>query len=314
MRIFDQAASASVAVSPVPLVDLSTGGYRPEDEEAELPPAPTDLNPAEVSIYGVVYDLATKRPVGGANIAFASRSKQGTATTDAHGWYRMNLPTDPAAPVEIVVSAYDPRYLPSALQERDPPLASNSDAMRRTIAEASETSQRRLNIRVEKNVPLAELDLALIPRVWPQGMPPAEILDAADPPIPDEPNERTCRYYGIVYDLASKKPIRRLPLVVGNAGSVLPQGILTDGYGRYLFDAPVASLDDGMTVTATVPDHRPGLVPERDPPMRLMSAKTRRGIADVSDLAFDPTELPSDCDEGLIRFDLVAVPQRWPSR
>ena len=91
-------------------------------------------------------------------------------------------------------------------------------------------------------------------------------------------------------------------------------GVRTDGLGDYSYDIGYGQYGMGVTVTATATDYRPGLLPERDPPMRQLSVKDRREIADVSDLAFDPVPLPSDCDAGVVRFDLVAVPSARPKR
>jgi hypothetical protein len=303
-------APAVPAASPASEPDQDEEPAHPEDQEAELPPVPRDLSPEKVTIYGVVYDLATKKPVPRARIDFGSTMWGRRTYTDAHGWYRLDFQRN-AVGSQLSVGVVNFRHRPGALQEQDPPLASYSDGERHTIAEESDDPLPRLEIPLNHGVDLAELDMALIPREWPRGMAPAVFADAVDPPVPDEPDVRICRYYGIVYDLATRKPLRRLALDFQNAPTA--DRVFTDALGRYTIDVPVMALPLSPMVTGNAPNYRPGLTPERDPPMRLMSEKVRRGIADVIDLSFDPSPLPTDCDDGIVRYDLAAVPLRWPA-
>lgn len=319
------AVSSAAMNAPSAAASAPHESVHPEDEEAELPPVPKHLNPKATTFYGVVYDLATKKPVKGARIVLGARiiAESPTyttfAVTDAHGWYRQEIPFI-AAPVNVqVVESLDPqsaasqgpRYISGALQEQDPPLASKSDVARHTIAEEAHYPVPPLKIPGFA-AQLAELDLVLIPRTWPAGMPAADLSGlVVDPPIPDEPDETTCRYYGAVYDLATKKPLRHLSLVVSESG--FQTTYTTDGLGHYTFDSRTANMGP-LTITASAAGYRPGLVPERDPPMRGFSATRRRAIADTIDLAFDPADMDDGCDDGLVRFDLVAVPEHWPGR
>jgi|GEM_PF-6641907 len=307
--------AALSAPAPAPAAVAASTAAAPDQEEAELPPAPTGSNPNALVIYGVVYDLATKKPVPKTDVIF-SRGGQlalAQAQTDAHGWYRADIPKG-SAPQYLSARASRDDYA-GALQERDPPLASRTAAQRRAAAEEiveSDKPIKPIGFDVETQVSLAELDLALVPRVWPAGMPPAQFADAGDPPEPDLPSDVICRYYGVAYDLATKKPIRRAALEArwGN----FRIRATTDGKGRYQLDLPVSALDSSPAVSAEWPGYRTGLLAERDPALRLLSEKTRRDVADTVDLGFDPVELPNDCEEGLIRFDVVAVPRKWPAR
>lgn len=283
----------------------------PGNAEAELAPTPGNLNPSQYLVYGVVYDLASKRPVKNARIYFVG-NVYGYASTDEHGWYRLS-PAEGVFHDEVSVTASAFGYQAGALVERNPSLASYSDVERRTVAEEADNPIKPAVFRLGAQEPLVELNLAMIPLNWPENMPPAMNRDAENPPIPAEPNERTCRYYGVVYDLATVKPLRRFTLEFRGAGQAGPMA--TSGKGFYVYDAPVMRGPPGdTTVDAAGAGYRPGLLPERDPPMRLMTAKQRRAVADVADLAFDPVPLPDDCDEGLVRFDLAAVPAVWPKR
>lgn len=293
------AASSMTAESAAP--------EHPENQEAELPPPP-HLKPGEMGLYGVIYDLATKKPVVGSQLVLRWNGEYHTLWTDRHGWYRLIMPmrlTD----ITVELRARD--YSPGALQEMDPPLASRSDIERHTIAETADQPLKPIIVPTNAAEPLMELDLVAIPNVWPASMSPAKFDDVQEPPVPEEPDERTCRIYGVVFDLATKKPMRHLKLDVTQTNA----SVSTDGFGRYHLDIPLMLLASELTVSGNAPDYRPGLMAERDPPMRLMAMKRRREIADTVDLSFDPVPLPgADCDDGLIRFDMAAVPARWPSR
>ncbi len=282
--------------------------------EAQLSPVPTDIDHIHHTIYGLVYDLATKKPVRDLELKFALRNPgnvPSTCRTDAHGWFRIGFPRGwLEGPTEV--SAVNSPFKTGPVLEKNPPLRSRSDARRRAFAEADACSHRPLTIQIPANAPLAELNIALIPDVWPKGMPPAEQVEADDPPVPGRPAPSWCRFYGIAYDLATRRPIRALPLALVQQDSQAERHLTTDCLGRYSIDIPIS--DSGATLLSApdIPGYKPGLAAEEDPPLFDLSASDRHHVADRMGEGFEPLPLSYDCSQQLVRLDLVAVPKRWP--
>jgi hypothetical protein len=296
-----------VELNPHPAEAAATVPAHSNDGKTEWPPVPNKPNPQAVTFYGVIYNLATKKPVKGASISASTLSfHQARVLTDVHGRYQIEIPFEEIDGDPIDFHVQEPRFIDGALQERDPPLASSSDVRRRTVAEERSFPLPPVKIKASVDTPLVKLDLVLIPRTWPEGMPEGDFHEAVAPPVPAVPDQYNCRYYGVVYDLATKKPLRHLELAASNRVIVR-----TDGLGRYTLDFSL-SRQAGLTITGTAAGYRPGLVAERDPVMFRMSMAQRHDIANTIDLAFDPVEMPNDCDGRLVRFDLAAVPEHWP--
>ena len=301
-------AVANVGASNKVVVKAVEPPFDP-DAEAELPPVPKDSPSDRLIIYGVVYDLATKRPVKHAWITIEPGgpvARQSTSTyTDQHGWYQVEFPRGGLAYGAAVHALAEGYPQGRALQETDPPLASLSPGRRRAIPEeAPET----VHVTLAPSVPLAELDLVLNPMKWPKGMPLPVYAEVDEPQIPGEPDDYTCRVYGVAYDVATKSPMRDLP--IGVSGS--SQHTTTDKRGNYVLDVSVRQINQGASIASAAipPGYRSGIAAERDPPLLFMSAKERRELADM--IEFEIAKLPEDCDEGVLRVDLLAMPEQWP--
>lgn len=264
---------------------------------AQLAPPPGNPAPGFVWVYGVAYDLVTKCPVKNATLTFGGGR---SVTTDEHGWYQMNL-HPPAMEIDFELKPTKSGYV-GCLQETEPPLAGQSLPRRRAAAEAGSAS---FMFRLDPNVHIAELNVAMIPDTWPADIPEVGVPDFSDPPEPPAPNyHNVCRLYGVLYDLSTIKPICRKAMVLSwKKGSIK---VFTDGLGRFAMDAPNYSHAE---LDASLDGYLQGLTADRDPPLRTLSAKQRREIAGQIDLG--PIEIPDVACDGVLRFDLVAIPKGW---
>lgn len=132
---------------------------------------------------------------------------------------------------------------------------------------------------------------------------------AAPAPIPPPPDSLFRRYYGVVYDLDTLKPLAGARLEFKAKGDDTGWTATVNDLGHYqmdLFKGP----DNAMTVSAAVPGYRPGLLEEKDPPLRERSRSARRMIIDeTSDSDLEPIPLRFRQDDELVELDLVVVPQ-----
>lgn len=142
--------------------------------------------------------------------------------------------------------------------------------------------------------------------------PPAAVVgpaSAAPAPIPPPPDSLFRRYYGVVYDLGTLKPLAGARLEFKVKGDETGWTATVNDLGHYqmdLFKGP----DNTMTVSAAVPGYRPGLLEEKDPPLRERSRSARRMIIDeTSDSDLEPIPLRFRQDDELVELDLVVVPQ-----
>jgi hypothetical protein len=155
-------AAAPEPPKPPPPQDL------PDAEAAPVPDAPGTA--AITRVYGVVYNLVTKKPVGNAKLSFTDDAGMGWYTsTDARGHYVVDLPLG-SLQKEARLSAAADGYRPGQLEDADPPLRELPIDQRKRRAD--ETLDSDLSpVRVPEAPGRAvQYDLVLLPRgVGPDG-------------------------------------------------------------------------------------------------------------------------------------------------
>lgn len=132
---------------------------------------------------------------------------------------------------------------------------------------------------------------------------------AAPAPIPPPPGSLFRRFYGVVYDLDTLKPLDGAKIVFKMKDNETGWTATVNDLGHYqmdLFKGP----DNTMTVSAAVPGYRPGLLEEKNPPLRERSRNARKMIIEeTSDSDLEPIPLRFRQDDELVELDLVVVPQ-----
>lgn len=144
---------SAVVPTPIVTVEVSTAAV-------EAPPWP-----GQVRVHGLVYDLATKRPVRDVRVQFIERQKGpvSEATTDAAGRYQADLYKNASDAVAVMIDA--PGYRKGLLEDRDPPYRERSPGARAdVIAETIESDLDPVPLRYRESAQLVELDLVLVPQ------------------------------------------------------------------------------------------------------------------------------------------------------
>lgn len=144
---------SAVVPTPIVTVEVSTA-------PVEAPPWP-----GQVRVHGLVYDLATKRPVRDVRVQFIERRKGpvSEATTDAAGRYQADLYKNASDAVAVMIDA--PGYRKGLLEDRDPPYSERSSGARAdVIAETIDSDLDPVPLRYRESAQLVQLDLVLVPQ------------------------------------------------------------------------------------------------------------------------------------------------------
>jgi hypothetical protein len=142
---------------------------------------------------------------------------------------------------------------------------------------------------------------------------PPPIADAVAPPSPKIPaDEHSRRFYGVVYDVATLKPVAGAKLVFKMSGAENGWPVTTNALGHYQRDLVKATVEIPMVVEVTpVPGYRKGQLEDTDPPLRQRSHSARRGVLEeTTDYDLEPVPLRYQKDAVIVSLDLVLLPVR----
>ena len=151
--------------------------------------------------------------------------------------------------------------------------------------------------------------------VWVGGVaePPAPVPDpeARPAPVPPAPSESRRRFYGVVFDLATKKPVPGAQVILagnaeGNSVSLTP--CETDLNGHFACDIWDSIPAVWVQVSST---GYGGQFEDFYPTLRKRSADERRAVLAQKDGYLEPVRLVFTVGQELIPLDLAVVPQGW---
>ncbi|MBI5247208.1 MAG: hypothetical protein HY923_08500 [Elusimicrobia bacterium] len=198
-------------------------------------------------------------------------------------------------------------------------------------AAAREVAQRAASVVVfttvpVRSVPSAPAATAVTPEPRVAQEPAAPVENATPPPEPAPPGENHRRFYGVVYDASTLKPIAGAELKFMMTGAENGSRVMTDKFGHYQIDLvkftspdvqpngsialiPVAA---PMVVAVTPVDgYRVGQLEDPDPPLRERSRTARRRIMEeTSDGDLGPMPLRYRSNAVIVPLDLVLLPKR----
>ena len=146
--------------------------------------------------------------------------------------------------------------------------------------------------------------------------PGADQLPAPDPearpaPIPPAAGANMRRFYGVVYDLSTKKPLAGAKVFfdVGQPGGVAEQApCLTDLNGHYTCDLS----DDAAPVSVYVlTEGYKGQFEDLVPPLHARSVSERRAVLAQRDDYLEPARVLFSTSQEIVPLDLVVVPKAW---
>lgn len=149
----DPETSRATAFTPTPLAA----------PDAPSDPAPA-LGPGELRVQGMVYDLATNRPLEGVKVRFQHRNSGATweALTNPAGRYHVGLYKNASDAIVVMIEA--PGYRKGLLEDRDPPYRERSfQARKDVIAETTESDLEAVPLRHRESARIVDLDLVLVP-------------------------------------------------------------------------------------------------------------------------------------------------------
>lgn len=134
------------------------------------------------------------------------------------------------------------------------------------------------------------------------------VVEAA--PAPPLPDPSFFRVYGVVYDLATLRPIVGAHLVFRTAHFTVAAGV-TDAAGHYRVDLSKGNNSGDVTISILegVPGYRNGLFEDKDPPLRERPKEARLMImSETTDSDLEPVPLRYKQSDEVIPLDLVLVP------
>lgn len=153
----------------------------------------------------------------------------------------------------------------------------------------------------------------------------APVADATPPPEPAPPGENHRRFYGVVYDVSTLKPIAGAELKFMFPGAENGSRVTTNTFGHYQVDlvknttrlikpdgSYVIVPDDKPMVVAIMPvaGYRDGQLEDTDPPLRERSRSARRRIiAETTDSDLEPMLLRYQSNAAIVPLDLVLLPK-----
>ena len=161
------APPAAAAAAPPPAAPAPAPAPPPAAERADdAAPAPTPPDPAGnlTRVYGVVYDLLTKKAIPGALLKVSAPDAEGnwSSVTDEKGHYSVDVPgwmLDRTA----VIMAEKKGYRPGQIEDQDPPLGSLSLSARRArIEETTDYDLAAVPVRRTSSSALVRLDLVMV--------------------------------------------------------------------------------------------------------------------------------------------------------
>ena len=131
-------------------------------------------------------------------------------------------------------------------------------------------------------------------------------------PAPPSPAAGQRRFYGVVYDLATTRPVAGASLIftIGSRppGPGREQGLATDAVGHYLADLPEDA--DQLTVSVQAAGYG-GQFEDYDPPLRERPEKSRRYLVSQRDDYREPQRVLFTVGRDVVPFNIVLVPDSW---
>ena len=137
------------------------------------------------------------------------------------------------------------------------------------------------------------------------------IANATAPPTPAPPTEHRRRFYGVVYDVATLKPVAGAKLLFRANTAQAGWPATTNELGHYQLDLVKGTIDMPMVVAvAPVAGYREGQLEDTDPPLRERPRSVRRRIIEeTSDNDLEPVPLRFQRDADIVPLDLVLLPK-----
>jgi hypothetical protein len=135
-----------------------------KDADAAPPPTPPDPAGSLTRVYGVVYDLLSKKPVAGALLKVSAPDAEGnwSSVTDERGHYQVDVPGWMVDRTAMIMSQKQ-GYRPGQIEDQDPPLSSLSASARRArIEETSDADLAAVPVRRTPGSALVRLDLVMV--------------------------------------------------------------------------------------------------------------------------------------------------------
>ena len=128
------------------------------------PPPPTPSQDMDCIVYGVVYDLVTKKPVVRTRIIVRTRNAPSTPLeTSEVGHYYFPLRKNIDSITTVMIEA--PGYRKGLIEDKDPPLRERSSEARASfIDETVDSDLDPVPVRCSGNTQLVALDLVLVPK------------------------------------------------------------------------------------------------------------------------------------------------------
>lgn len=136
---------------------------------------------------------------------------------------------------------------------------------------------------------------------------PAAIAAAA--PVPTQPGGPFRRFYGIIYDIDTLKPLGGVKVWFRLKGNDVGFTTTSNNQGHFQIEF-FNGADSGLWVSAEVPGYRPGLLEDKDPPLFERTHAARQSIKEeLIEGDLDPFPLRFRESTDLVELNLVVVPR-----
>lgn len=146
----------------------------------------------------------------------------------------------------------------------------------------------------------------------PAAAPPVDDPGAAavPPPEPAPSDADTHRFYGVVYNAITLKPVAGAKLVFHMRGDENGWSATTNERGHYQVDLFNSTIEK-LSVSVKAPSgYREGLLEDKDPPLRERALSARRKIVEEATAdELEPVPLHVRADSRLVALDLVLLPE-----
>lgn len=132
---------------------------------------------------------------------------------------------------------------------------------------------------------------------------------AAAAPVPTQPGGPFRRFYGIIYDIDTLKPLGGVKVWFRLKGNDVGFTTTSNSLGHFQIEF-FNGADSGLLVSAEVPGYRPGLLEDKDPPLFERTHAARKSIKEeLIEGDLDPFPLRFRESADLVELNLVVVPK-----
>lgn len=271
------------------------------------PATPPERPQADVRrVYGVVYDLETLKPVSRARLRFYQRGGETVmdAYTDAEGHYASSLHEN-YFEKDVILSVTAPGYRDGQLEDTQSPYRERTLEQRLRVLAGTSDHELGDVVVPRSGTQLIQMDLVLLARKPPEGAPLAE-----PPPPPGEPPNNMRRFYGVVYDLATLRPVAGAHVRLMHKGGAAITTTNTNPAGHYSADVYLEDVERGVVVSVSAAGYREGQLEESGAPYRERPLDSRKKTAEeTADADLSALLLPSG-DSRAVPLDLVLLPSK----